>query len=73
MSQSPAAAPTQYIVRKRKPQVAHIWAGDDTRCRMASTGGLDPANYSVVLEPGLPVCAMCKASATGHVPGAAGS
>lgn len=57
----PAAA-TQYIVRRRKPKVAHIWTGEDTRCRMASTGGLDPANYSVVSDPGLPVCAMCAAA-----------
>lgn len=63
MRQSHSAAATQYIVRRRKPRVAHVWAGDDTRCRMASTGGLDLANYDLVSEPGLPVCAMCIAAA----------
>ena len=36
-----------FLVRRNKPRVAHIWTGDDTACRMYSTGGLEKLKYVV--------------------------
>lgn len=50
-----------FLVRKKKAKTSHIWEGDDTACRMASTGGLDRSRYRVVdTSLGLPMCFMCK-------------
>ena len=54
-----------YLTRgvNRKRYVSHIWIGDDTECRMASTGGLDLHNprrkWRVVKEPIGDICKMC--------------
>ena len=49
-----------YLVRKRKPRVAHIWIGTDTACRMYSTGGLAKKKYMVAYGPtSLAICTMC--------------
>lgn len=48
------------IRRKGKIKVAHVWCGDDTACRMASTGGLCLDLYEVSSDNrGLRTCAMC--------------
>ena len=52
----------KYLVRTRgSRQVAHLWNGDDTLCRMASTGGLSLRKYQVVdsQPPGSKLCHMC--------------
>lgn len=54
-----------YLTRKRgKSPRVHIWLGDDTACKMASTGGLDirkPNKWVFVHETfGRPVCKMCE-------------
>jgi hypothetical protein len=44
----------------RSKGVAHIWTGNDTVCRMCSTGGLKRKNYIVVNEKsGREVCSIC--------------
>lgn len=49
-----------YLVRKRKPRVAHIWIDTDTACRMYSTGGLMKKKYIVAYgATSLPICTMC--------------
>ena len=51
-----------YLVRRRKPTVAHLWNGTDTACRMASTGGLNPDSYYVADDPqGRRICDLCSA------------
>lgn len=54
-----------FLIRKKlkgKPAVAHIWSGDDTACRMWSTGGIGRKRpYEVVEDRGEhEVCQMCK-------------
>jgi hypothetical protein len=51
-----------YLVRLRKPQVAHLWTGNDTACSMVSTGGLNAAKYTVLQQTTLPLCSMCSNS-----------
>ena len=51
-----------YLIRiKGARQVAHLWNGDDTLCRMASTGGLTMRKYQVEHSrpPGSRLCHMC--------------
>lgn len=48
-----------YLVRLRRPKVAHLSTGADTACRMASTGGLDVSKYAVLAHAPVPVCSMC--------------
>ena len=56
----------QFLVRKRKPRVAHIWYGKDTACRMYSTGGLTKSKYAVTKGScGLSICTMCSNVAFG--------
>lgn len=51
----------EYLVRKKKPGVAHIWVGNDTACRMWGTGGIRKEKYQKVADIGaLPVCLMCE-------------
>jgi hypothetical protein len=39
---------------------SHIWTGDDTACRMWSTGGLNRTRRWVVEDKALrPICTMC--------------
>jgi hypothetical protein len=53
----------EYLIRvagKGLKARAHLWDGDDTVCRMWSTGGLAKRKYSVQRKDlGLPVCSMC--------------
>lgn len=54
----------RYLVRKThrasKKPVAHLWKGDDTVCRMASTGGLAVRKYVVLDDVGdMKICTMC--------------
>ncbi len=47
--------------RKRQAARAHIWTGEDTACRMFSTGGMNRANYERSVDRrGLPLCLMCR-------------
>lgn len=50
--------------RKRKP-VAHLWNGEDTYCRMASTGGLGMGRYEV--RDNLEGCRLCQLCELKHV------
>jgi len=53
-----------WLVRKhvgRKAR-AHIWLGDDTQCRMWSTGCMIKSSYEVVEDRGHRlICTMCEA------------
>lgn len=50
-----------YLIRKKPGGKAHFWEGTDTRCRMASTGGLSMRKYVVTEHPnGRPICHMCN-------------
>lgn len=49
-----------YLVRVRRGGKAHHWDGKDTKCRMASSGGLSPRKYEVSEETGgRLICHMC--------------
>lgn len=51
----------KYLVRKSGNGPAHYWNGQDTACRMASTGGLTPRKYVVRdSSNGRPICQMCQ-------------
>jgi hypothetical protein len=55
----------RYLISKKQKSVAHIWTGNDTACRMYSTGGMSKSRKSVSDNPnGKPICVMCKASCT---------
>jgi len=64
----------QYLIRgvTRKTPVSHIWIGDDTECRMASTGGIDMANprrkWRVVNERIGKLCKMCEVNYAKRIP-----
>lgn len=49
-----------YLIRKKKAKTAHLWDGEDTVCRMYSTGGLNKRHYKIVYPNELPVCTMCQ-------------
>jgi hypothetical protein len=51
-----------YLVRLRSPKVAHLWTGEDTACKMASTGGLEPSKYALVAKAPVPLCSMCAST-----------
>jgi hypothetical protein len=53
---------TGYLIRKSGAKVAaHIWLGDDTACRMFSTGGLKKDRFAVFeTQMGRPLCVMCR-------------
>lgn len=52
---------THFLIRRPKANVAHIWTGADTFCRMASTGGLNKKRYIVHdTTLGLPLCSLCS-------------
>ena len=49
-----------YLVRKKKPKVAHIFIDGDTACRLYSTGGLAKRRYRMSPDPyDQPICVMC--------------
>lgn len=49
-----------YIMKVRRARSAHVWTGNDTLCRMWSTGGLKKSGYVYSSEDtGLPTCYMC--------------
>ena len=51
---------TQYISHPNK-RVAHIWTGDDTVCRLWSTGGIvSKSKYKITEKPTKSkICNMC--------------
>lgn len=52
-----------YLFRVKGMKVAaHIWLGDDTACRMWSTGGMDKARQWKKSESpeGRRICMMCR-------------
>ena len=56
----------KYLVPKRKKGKAHVWTGEDTQCRMASTGGLSMSRYDLAVElpEGVEVCSLCSGNIT---------
>lgn len=55
----------RWLVRKRGKKSnkfkSHVWNGDDTSCRMSSTGGLKMDLYEIRDAPGEhEVCHMCQ-------------
>lgn len=52
----------QYLYSlKRKKTAAHIWTGEDTACRMLSTGGIKIGNKELHDNPNdRRVCLMCQ-------------
>lgn len=60
----------RYLFNPRKPKgAAHIMRGDDTACRMLSTGGMPPSGVVVYHEDDSPngrrICHMCQ-NVIGH-------
>lgn len=56
-----------YLVRKKRGGKAHYWEGTDTKCRMASTGGLSMRKYLVTDHPGdRLICHMCMLKNDDH-------
>lgn len=53
---------SKYLIHTKSPKRrAHIWNGQDTSCRMASTGGLILDKYVVLDDAdGREICQMCK-------------
>lgn len=57
-----------FLIRRKfagKPAIAHIWFGDDTACRMWSTGGIGrnrPFDQIEILGDH-PICQMCQTNA----------
>lgn len=50
---------TQYLVRRKGKGKAHLWDGNDTACRMYSTGGLSKKRYVVADDGGRKLCGNC--------------
>lgn len=52
---------TTFVIRKNgTKQKAHVWTGEDTACRMWSTGGLKHSRYDFRDSPcGRKICWMC--------------
>jgi hypothetical protein len=51
----------KFIFKVGKKTAAHAWTGNDTLCRMASTGGLNPQRYKVESDFGdRKICHMCE-------------
>jgi hypothetical protein len=51
-----------FLIRKTGAKAkAHIWNGNDTACRMWSTGGLKKSRYEERVDPGAhEICSMCQ-------------
>jgi hypothetical protein len=53
-----------YFNPKKKSTVAHIWTGEDTACKMLSTGGIKPGRKQITDKVNdRPICMMCRESA----------
>ena len=54
----------EYLVNtKKRKSVAHCWDGNDTRCKMASTGGLDVKKMKVLSSnSGFRICKLCQSA-----------
>lgn len=60
-----------WLIRKKlkgKKAVAHVWNGEDTACRLWSTGGIGRSRpYEVQEVRGdHPICHMCKMVSGAH-------
>lgn len=51
----------QYLVRKRKYGVVHLWTGADTACKISNNKQFRLVNYDVAdtLPPGRSLCRKC--------------
>lgn len=57
----------QYLIRKKKAKVAHIFSNNDTACRLYSTSGMNKKRYKVTIDKGqLDICLMCSNVYYGH-------
>lgn len=51
---------TFLISTKKKNSAAHLWTGNDTVCRLYSTGGMSKKKKTVSLTAnGKPICSLC--------------
>jgi hypothetical protein len=52
----------QYLLNPRKKiSAAHLWLGNDTACKMYSTGGLRPERQKIFDTPmEKKICLMCS-------------
>lgn len=52
----------QFLIRKTGAKAkAHVWKGEDTACRMWSTGGLKKSRFEVRKDRGEhEICHMCS-------------
>lgn len=60
----------QYLYNSKRPKTAaHIWTGEDTACRMFSTGGLKLGKKEIHQTFGdRRVCLMCQNNHKKHNP-----
>lgn len=57
-----------YLIRKgHNPKVAHIFNGNDTICRMYSTGGMNKSKFKQVIDTSLPICINCQNKISGSL------
>jgi hypothetical protein len=58
----------EFLIRKTGAKArAHLWMGDDTACRMWSTGGLKRSRFEVRSERGdHEICVMCVNNSAGE-------
>lgn len=58
----------EFLIRKTGLKArAHLWTGEDTACRMWSTGGLKRSRFDVKSERGEhEICVMCINNSKGH-------
>ena len=49
-----------YYFFKKRSAAAHIWTGEDTACRMYSTGGLRKSGKVFDTHGARRICTMCK-------------
>jgi hypothetical protein len=54
--------PQLWLIRKKGEKVkAHIWDGNDTKCRMYSTGGIRADRFEIRQDRGQhEICHMCQ-------------
>jgi hypothetical protein len=66
MADPPFACPPEqkqkFLVRRKggAKTRAHLWVGNDTSCRMYSTGGLRPSRYVITETTDREICQMCR-------------
>lgn len=52
-----------YYNPNKKSTAAHIWTGQDTACRMLSTGGIRPGKKAILPDPNdKRICTMCQSN-----------